>query len=62
MVYCSIRNRTILDIGEVDDEEEYDTFDNSSSFTNPKSIAKDDGDASYMDVDHTERIHLKFDK
>ena len=48
----------ILGIGDVEDEEEYDAFENSPPFFNPKSMDEDDVDVGYTRVDHTEGIHL----
>ena len=50
--------RSVLGIGDVKDEKEYDAFEVSSSFINPKSVDQDDVDVGYMRVDHTEGIHL----
>ena len=50
--------RSILGIGDVEDEEEYNAFEDSPPFINPKSVEEDDVDVSYKCVDHTEGIHL----
>ena len=50
--------RSILGIGDVEDEEEYNAFEDSPPFINPKSVNEDDEDVGYMRVDHTEGIHL----
>ena len=50
--------RSILGIGDVEDEEEYEAFEDSPPFINPKSVDQDDVDVGYMRVDHTEGIHL----
>ena len=39
-------------------EEEYDAFEDSPPFINPKSVDEDDLDVGYMRVDHTEGIYL----
>ena len=53
--------RSILGIGDVEDEEEYEAFEDSPPFINPKSVDQDDiddVDVGYTRVDHTEGIHL----
>ena len=45
--------RSILSIGDVDDEEEYDAFEDFTPFINPKSMDEDNVDVGYMRVDHT---------
>ena len=50
--------RSILGIGDVEDEEEYDAFEDSPPIINPKSVDEDDVDVGYTRVDHTEGIHL----
>ena len=51
--------RSILGIGDVEDEEEYEAFEDSPPpFINPKSVDQDDVDVGYMRVDHTKGIHL----
>ena len=47
--------RRILGVDGVEDEEEYDAFQDSPAFTNPKTVATD-VDTSYMRNDHTEGI------
>ncbi|XP_057250629.1 uncharacterized protein LOC130591359 [Beta vulgaris subsp. vulgaris] len=56
------RKRSILGIGDVDDEEEYDAFEDSPPFINPKiDVTCDaDVDTNYMRVDHTEGILVDF--
>ena len=44
--------------GDVEDEEEYDAFEDSLPFINPKSVDEDDIDVGYTHVDHTKGIHL----
>ena len=58
MVYCCTGKKSILGIGDVEDEEEYEAFEDSPPFINPKSVDQDDVDVGYMRVDHTEGIHL----
>ena len=50
--------RSILGIGDVEDEEEYDAFKNSPSFINSKSVDEYYVAVGYTRVDHTEGIHL----
>ena len=50
--------RSILGIGDVKDEEEYEAFKDSPPFINPKSVDQDHVDVGYMRVNHTEGIHL----
>ena len=54
------KKRSILGIDDVEDEEEYDTFEDSPPFINPKSVYEDDVDVSYTRVDHTEEMHLNL--
>ena len=49
---------SILNIGDVDDEKEYDAFEDLSPFISPKSMDEDDVDVCYVRIDHTEGIHL----
>ena len=58
MVYCCIEKKSILCIGDVEDEEEYDAFEDSPPFINQKSVDEDDVDVCYMCVDNTEGMHL----
>ena len=58
MVYCCIGKRSIFGIGDVKDEKEYDIFQDSPPFINPKSVDEDNVDVGYTRVDHTKRIHL----
>ena len=55
--------RSILGIGDVDDEEEYDAFKDIPTFTYPENRVEDDVNMSenYMHVDHTEGIHVVED-
>ena len=49
--------RSILGIGDVDDEEEYDAFEDSLPFTCPNSVADFTADeTNYMRDDHTEGV------
>ena len=50
--------RRILGIGDVEDEEEYDAFDDSAPFTVPRPVVLNDIDneAGYMRSDHNEGI------
>ena len=50
--------RSILGIGDVEDKEEYDAFEDSPSFINQKPVDQHDEDVGYMRVDHSARIHL----
>ena len=50
--------RSILSIGDVEDEEEYDAFKDTPPFINPKSVDEDDVNVGYTRVDHIEGIHL----
>ena len=52
------RKRSILGIGDVEDEEEYDAFEDSPTFINQKSVDEDDVDVGYTRVDHTKGIQL----
>ena len=55
--------RSILGIGDVDNEEEYDAFEDLPPFTYPEIRVEDDVNMSenYMRVDHTEGIHVLED-
>ena len=51
----------MLGIGDVEDEEEYEAFEDTPPFINQKSVDQDDVydvDVGYMRVEHTEGIHL----
>jgi hypothetical protein len=49
---------SIFGIGDVEIKEEYDAFEESPPFINPKFVDGDNVDVGYMHVDHTEEIHL----
>ncbi|XP_021838106.2 uncharacterized protein [Spinacia oleracea] len=50
--------RNILGVGDVEDEDEYDAFDDTPPFTNPETEVTNnvDNDTNYMRSDHTEGI------
>ena len=52
--------RFILGVGDVDDEDEYNVFEDSPPFSSPKfkSANEEDVDNGYMRVDHAEGILL----
>ena len=52
------KKRSILGIDNVEDEEEYEAFEDSRPFINPKSVHQDNVDVDYMRVHHMEEIHL----
>ena len=58
MIIVVLGKRSILGIGDITDEEEYDAFEDSLPFINPKSVDEDDVDLSYTRVDHTKGIYL----
>ena len=58
MVIVVLGKRSILSIGDVKDEEEYDAFEYSLPFINPKSVDEDYIDLSYTRVDHTKEIYI----
>ena len=50
--------RSIIGIGDVEDEEEYDAIEDSLPFINPKSVDEDDVNVGCTRVDHTEGINF----
>lgn len=54
MVYYFTRERSILGIGDIDEEEENNYFEESPPFINSNVIVEEYKDVGYMSLDHIE--------